>query len=291
MAYAEGGTHFLTIDGDIRSITPAWIPNFLQPLVLGEAGFVSPSYQRSKFEGSTTNHFAYPVVLATTGRHVRQPIAGDFAFTRALIDAIMKHPVPAFAQYYGIDIYLTLTALMEGLKHEQIELDQKLHNPSFHKLEYMFPQIAATTLDLLRRVRLSRVSLQSDTGVGSNIIPTGTFTHKSAATIMRERAQSQLTSEAGAWDWVPNDVVQGSNTFSQGVMLSEEWVIILANWLEFGLKNPSVSTDLLAKKLLPFFVIRAVSFWFASEQMTAAETELEIRRQAQMLHIRLQAHI
>lgn len=292
LAHTDKATHCITVDADIRSMTPAWIATLLAPLVSGRADFVSPSYERSQFEGSTTNHFAYPIVLTATGKHVRQPIAGDFAFTRELLEIIVSALAPVSANYYGIDIYLTLLALTQGLRHEQVNLGQKVHNPSFHKLEYMFPQIASTVLFMFRQMRFSKTLLQDDALTDPNIIPTAKFAHREAAKAMRERAQAQLRhDETTTWGWVPTHVFQKSEILDQGVVHDEDWIAILMAWLRFGLQNSLVNPDLLAEQLLPFFVLRATSFWFSSEQMTPEKVESEIKRQTRMLYIQFQNYL
>src|SRR5262249_28728748 len=50
------------VDGDLRSITPDWIEALLGPVLRGEADYVTPLYLRHRFDGSTTNHFAYPMI-------------------------------------------------------------------------------------------------------------------------------------------------------------------------------------------------------------------------------------
>ena len=246
-------------------------------------------YERSRFEGSTTNHFAYPLVLAVTGRHVRQPIAGDFAFGARLLDLLENIDLPEVVQQYGIDIYLTLAVLMNGLRHQQVTLGRKVHGPSFHKLEYMFPQIAAAALYLLRQAPLRTSVIQSDRLEGAGIIPVSVFSHRDSAKAMRARAQSILRSaKPDTWGWVPADTLRKcQETHEAGISL-DYWLDVLMSWLRFGLKDQRVSTDLLGEHIVPFFVLRATNFWFCSEQMTAEETELEIRRQARLLHTRFQ---
>lgn len=289
LARSEQATYCLTIDADIRSATPAWVGDLLGPLLANSADFVTPSYERSRFEGSTTNHFAYPLVFATTGRQVRQPIAGDFAFTAAMLDLIERLDVPDAAHYYGIDIYLTLAALMHGLRHHQIALGRKVHGPSFHKLEYMFPQIAAAALHMLREVTLRPSASPDDEAEAPNIIPVPVFPHKGSATDMQARARSALGSaNLEAWSWVPAAVIRKLRETSEPAVSLDDWLTILMGWLRFGLRDRRADADRLGEQLLPFFVLRATSFWFSSEQITAEETESEIRRQARLLHVRFQ---
>lgn len=289
LARSEQATYCLTIDADIRSATPAWVGDLLGPLLVNSVDFVTPSYERSRFEGSTTNHFAYPIVFAATGRHVRQPIAGDFAFTAALLNLIESLDVPDAARYYGIDIYLTLAALTHGFRHRQVVLGRKVHGPSFHKLEYMFPQIAVAALHALREAPLRLSALQDDEAEAPNIIPVPVFPHKDPAKDMQARAQSLLMSaDLEAWSWVPATVIRKLRETSEPAVSLDDWLAVLMGWLRFGLQDRRISADLLGEQLLPLFVLRATSFWFSSEQMTAEETEDEIRQQARLLHVSFQ---
>lgn len=289
LARSEQATYCLTIDADIRSATPAWVGDLLGPLLANSADFVTPSYERSRFEGSTTNHFAYPLVFATTGWYVRQPIAGDFAFTAAMLDLIERLNAPDAAHYYGIDIYLTLAALTHGLRHHQIALGRKVHGPSFQKLEYMFPQIAAAALHALREVPLRPSAPQDDEAGAPNIIPVPVFPHRDPAKNMQTRAQSLLMSaDLETWGWVPVTMVRKLREADGAVLSLDDWLTVLMGWLRFGLQDRRINADLLGEQLLPFFVLRATGFWFSSEQMTAEETEGEIRQQARLLHVRFQ---
>lgn len=74
----------LTIDSDIISATSDWVIKLIKPLINNDADYVTPIYEHSRFEGSSTNHFTYPLVYAFMGNVIRQPIAGDFAFTKKI---------------------------------------------------------------------------------------------------------------------------------------------------------------------------------------------------------------
>ena len=73
------------LDADVTSITPGWIASLLQPAVAGQAAMAFPLYRRHRFEGATTNLFAYPVISALCGSSIRQPIGGDFGLGRDLL--------------------------------------------------------------------------------------------------------------------------------------------------------------------------------------------------------------
>ena len=90
----------------VISMNDNWIHTFLDKLINEKFNYVVPSYKRSRFEGSTTNQFAYPILYALTGKRIRQPIGGDFAFDKNYIDYIIKQPYNDSIKKYGIDIYI-----------------------------------------------------------------------------------------------------------------------------------------------------------------------------------------
>ena len=100
----------VTVDADVKSLKPKWITKFLTKLIHENYDYVTPIYKRSRYEGSTTNHFAFPIVYAITGLPIRQPIAGDFAFNKKFIELVLNYPVNDSIKRYGIDIYMTLIA-------------------------------------------------------------------------------------------------------------------------------------------------------------------------------------
>lgn len=209
IAYEDEVDYCVTVDADIRSGNPQWINDLLTPLLENQADFVTPLYKRSRFEGSSTNHFAYPVTLALTGVRVRQPIAGDFGFNFALLEVVNKLDIPEGTQYYGIDVFLTLATLMNGLHHKQIDLGLKLHNPSHTKLEYMFPQIAEVELSMLRHLDIKKISLPAKENFVTNITESKVFLHKDVAKKMHRDAVFYLSSaDIFYWGWVPDDLIK-----------------------------------------------------------------------------------
>jgi hypothetical protein len=284
LAYIEKVDYCLTIDADVSSVDPSWIKDLLTPILNKEADFVTPLYERSRFEGSTTNHFAYPLVLAFTGIEVRQPIAGDFAFNFSLVDLIYNLNTSESVNNYGIDIFLVLSALSNGLKHKEVKLGKKIHNPSFDKLEYMFPQVASATLSLLQNMTVKKNNIFQTKILLNNISSLSSFPHKEAAEKMRDNSFLYLKSvNLREWNWVPLDYIEKFEKENNKKIQMKDWVVLLYEWVNYSLKNKNINTDFLAKQLLPFFVVRATTFWFFSEKATAGETENQIKNQALLL--------
>jgi len=274
----------ITIDADISSATPDWIEEMLEPLVSGSAQFVTPIYERSRFEGSTTNHFAFPTVFAFSGLSVRQPIGGDFAFSKDFISKVCKFKVSEGTFFYGIDIFLTLIALSQNLKIKQVLLGKKIHSPSFRNLEFMFPQIAESAVNVLRQVN-SLPNYAEVKDIKSNIIESNVFKHKDEAYSMLTRAYSNIIKmNRSDLEWLPDSaqsMVRDIKNSKEGITISSRiWVDILSSWYTNLLTDKSVDLKLMARSLLPFFVLRSVGFWFASENMLLSDVENEINNQA-----------
>ncbi len=280
IAKKEGADFCVIIDSDLRSINPSWIKKFLDPLLRYEADFVTPLYKRSRFEGSSTNHFAFPVLYAMTGEKIRQPIAGEFAFNSFFLKKIK--PNNAIKQY-GIDIHLTLSAIINNFKISEINLEKKIHNKSFNKLEKMFPQIASSLLFTLRENKIKKRKSANDLLHADNIISGINFTHKKEASQMRSRALVKIKNiKYKNLKWFPKEVEIKENAIN-----AKDWTTILSSWLKYGLREKNTDTLFLSKQLLPFFVLRATYFWFSSEKMTSAETEKKIIEQSTSLYEKL----
>ena len=77
------------VDADLKSITPEWIQYLGEPIFSG-FNYVCPIYVRHKYDGSITNHIAYPLLRTLYGLRVRQPIGGDFGFSGRMARAFLS---------------------------------------------------------------------------------------------------------------------------------------------------------------------------------------------------------
>lgn len=146
----------ITIDADSRSITPEWIERMAKPIYLYSYGFVSPYYLRDKHDGTITNALVYPLTRALYGLRVRQPIGGDFALTAGLVQAVLRQRVWNYdtdVKRFGIDVWLTTTAINEGFRTCQASLGVKIHDPKnpLFDVTPMFKQVCGTMFGLMRK--------------------------------------------------------------------------------------------------------------------------------------------
>jgi hypothetical protein len=149
-----GARACVLLDADLRSVTPEWVARLAGPIVAGEADYVAPLYTRHKYDGTITNNLAYPLTRALYGVRVRQPIGGDFGVGAAVLAACLDQDVwHTDVARFGIDIFLTTTALAEGYRVHQAALGAKVHDPKdpAASLGPMFRQVVGTLFALMAR--------------------------------------------------------------------------------------------------------------------------------------------
>ena len=144
----------ILVDADLRSISPEWIHNLAEPLVDQGYDFVAPYYQRYKYDATITNTVVYNLTRALYGYRIRQPIGGDFGMSRAAILKFLEYDVwDTDVARFGIDIWLTVTAIIHGLRICQARLGAKVHDvkdPGEH-LGPMFRQVVGTVFTLMEQ--------------------------------------------------------------------------------------------------------------------------------------------
>jgi len=149
--------HFLkaraaaVFDSDLKSITPEWIKNILDPIFNGY-DFVAPDYYRYKFDGTITNTIAYNLTRALYGVKVRQPIGGDFGISDGLAKHYLDQDVwGTDVAKFGIDIWMTINAIIGKFKICQARLGAKIHGEKdpTADLSPMFRQVVGTIFKLM----------------------------------------------------------------------------------------------------------------------------------------------
>lgn len=138
----------IIVDADLKSITKEWIEYLGKPIVNGY-DYVSPLYSRHQFDGTITNHICYPVMFGMLSTDIRQPIGGEFAFSPRVMNYWLEQPWSDCTKQYGIDIFMSLNAVLGGFKICQSGLGTKVHKASAPKLGIMFEQVIETLLTTL----------------------------------------------------------------------------------------------------------------------------------------------
>lgn len=134
------------VDADLISITPEWIKYMAYPILEKEYDYITPIYSRHKYDGTITNNICYPLIYGIFGKNIRQPIGGDFALSSKLASHLLNQPLHRTTHEYGIDIFMTMQAVVGDFKIGQVGLGAKIHKPSAPKLGPMFVQVVNTAL-------------------------------------------------------------------------------------------------------------------------------------------------
>lgn len=164
------------VDADLRSITSDWIHYLLDPVLTRGYQFVAPVYLRHKYDATITNNIVYNLTRVLYGKRIRQPIGGDFAFSSEVAKYYAEQDVwETDVARYGIDIWMTTTAITQNFRVCQSNLGVKIHDikdPVLH-LGPMFRQVVYILFALMERFEAYWKNV-----IGSE--PVETFGHKNS---------------------------------------------------------------------------------------------------------------
>ena len=138
-------------DSDLRSITPDWVKNVIEPVIEGY-DFVAPDYLRHKFDGTITNTIAYNLTRALYGYRIRQPIGGDFGLSSTMLKRYLEEDIwESDVARFGIDIWLTTLAIVSDARICQTRLGVKIHGEKDPAADLgpMFRQVVGTIFTML----------------------------------------------------------------------------------------------------------------------------------------------
>jgi hypothetical protein len=151
-----GASGCAVVDSDLRSIRPFWLEHLLAPVLVHGFDYVTPIYARHRFDGTITNSIAYPLTTALYGARLRQPIGGDFGFSGQMAAHYAERDVwDSDVARFGIDIWMTTVAVVEGFRVCQAHLAAKIHDPKDPGAELgpMFRQVVGSLFALAGRYR------------------------------------------------------------------------------------------------------------------------------------------
>jgi glycosyltransferase involved in cell wall biosynthesis len=154
LAQKLGAKACAVVDSDLRSITPEWIELLISPILYAGQDLVTPYYLRHKYDGTITNSVVYPLTRTLYGVRVRQPIGGEFGLSARLVERYLQSDDwETDVARYGIDIWMTTTAIAEKFRVAQSYLGAKLHDakdPS-SDLSAMLTQVVGSVFALMQR--------------------------------------------------------------------------------------------------------------------------------------------
>jgi len=140
IAVKEGHSNILFVDADIISITSKWFDLMVNGMKKYNADMVRGYFDRSPFNAQITRHVTIPSInmFFPEGRGISQPLGGELCMNSQFVQCLLCYPL-APPSTWGIDTFMTVTALVEGFNIVEIYLSQKLHKgKTLSQLENMF---------------------------------------------------------------------------------------------------------------------------------------------------------
>ncbi len=278
----------VVVDSDLRSITPEWIELLLKPVLNGGFDYVAPLYHRHKFDGTITNSIVYPLTRALYGKRVRQPIGGDFGFSGKLAQFYLTKDVwETDVARFGIDIWMTTTALANGFRVAQSFLGAKIHDAKDPgtDLGNMLYQVVSATFQLMEDYDAKWLTVS-----GSQPVPTFGFEYtvglehvnvNSARMIALFREGVQNLREIwlgilGAGDLREVERLAALDDASFRFPLAL-WTRIIYDYA-LAFHRGQLSAGHLLKSLLPLYVGKTASFVMEVTPLEVHEAEAEIEK-------------
>jgi glycosyltransferase involved in cell wall biosynthesis len=276
----------IVVDADLKSITPSWIRYLGEPL-MGRFDYVTPIYARHKYDGTITNHIAYPLLRTLFGLRVRQPIGGDFGFSGKLARAFLSEKLwSEKIANFGIDVWMTTIAIARHFNVCQAFLG----TPKIHRakdpaadLTSMFKQVVSTMFDLMMDFEylwkyISESRPSSIYGFGLGVVE-----KPPAINVDTEKLCESLKHGFKKYGKVWEEII-GMPDYSEILKFRENkaidqfyypsnlWARILFNFA-VAYKNNETDRDLLLEALIPFYHSRVLSYVNHTQGMETRESE------------------
>jgi glycosyltransferase involved in cell wall biosynthesis len=276
------------VDSDLRSITPEWVELLIRPVLEGGYHYVAPYYLRHKYDGTITNSIIYPLTRALYGKSIRQPIGGDFGFSGEIAEFYLGKDVwESDVAKYGIDIWMTTTAVANNFKVCQAFLGAKIHDPKDPgaDLSAMLYQVVGATLDLMETYEnVWKIVKKSE--------PVETLGFRYAVGLepvsvnidrMIDKFRLGVKELGDIWnEFLPKRIIKSLKVISalekDNFSISDDtWVEIIC-YFALAAHKKVINKEHLLKSLTPLYIGRTASFVIETWESNAQEVEDRIEK-------------
>ncbi len=145
----------IILDANLLSVKTTWIPNLAEPILSGQADYVSPLYVRHRHDSPITRVMVYPLGRALYGRQIAQPLCVDHAFSAKVNDLFLAQRWEPDDRGYKSDFQMLTLALRNQVRicqsfmayprlATETKLDADLAKAFTHVAKAMFKQITET---------------------------------------------------------------------------------------------------------------------------------------------------
>ena len=282
----------VVVDSDLRSITPEWVRLLASPIIRKEFDYVTPHYLRHKYDGTITKNIAYPMTRMLYGLDVRQPIGGDFGFSGKLAEAYLTQDVwDSDVARFGIDIWMTTTAINTGARICQAPVGVKIHEAKdpAETLGPMFRQVVGTLFALMwvyeerwRRVQGSKAVPLCGTQQGGRLEPI-----KVTPSTMLDKLRAGQETFHDLWSQIlaakTLALVQEaiSRRHEEFDLPAELWARIVMDFA-VAYNKSLLPSERVMEAMIPLYLGRTAAFVKETSEMTTQEAERVVRAQAEI---------
>lgn len=164
----------LFLDADLSEINQYQIEAILKPILDGEADITKTKFKREA--GRVTELTAKPLLqFFFPELNFDQPLSGQFASVKSFLDRI------DLEQDYGVDIGIVLDADAQGMRIQEVDIGNIVHEMStLQELNIMANEVVRTIVD--RAINYGRLTMVDDLGnairmeiMGLSIVTFGIF--------------------------------------------------------------------------------------------------------------------
>ncbi len=271
------------VDSDLRSITPEWIELLISPVLNAGYDYVAPYYHRHKYDGTITNTIVYPMTRALYGHRIRQPIGGDFGLSGRLASFYLSKNVwETDVARFGIDIWMTTTAVANTFKVCQAFLGAKIHDPKEpgSDLSAMLHQVVISVFNLMEEYAAIWKDIK-----GSQPVPTFGFVYSVGLEPIKVNLDGMIEKfRLGVKElsvmyesFLPGELMWflatvGEKPKEKFSIPDNVWVEIVYNFA-IACHRKLMSREHIIKSLTPLYLGKVASFVIETWDSTAAEVE------------------
>lgn len=282
----------VVVDSDLRSITPGWIELLAQPVLEYEYDYIAPYYHRHKYDGTITNGIIYPLTRTLYGKSVRQPIGGEFGFSGRLASRYLEKDVwDTDVARFGIDIWMTVTAIAEGFRVGQAYLGAKLHDAKDPgaDLTSMFRQVVGSFFSLMESYDAVWQNVRSwepvplfgfpfEVGVEPLTVNTDRMIHAAQQGVndLQEIYNSFLSAQT------LQDLTNFVHRNGQGFHIPDALWVRMIYEAAAAYHHHALDRDHLLQSLIPLYLGRTASFVLEVTEGTAPQVEERIEQLCQV---------
>ena len=120
----------VTLDPNVTSVTPEWIPALAAPVRDGRADLVAPRYPRAATDAPLVTQLVRPLVRAAYGWTLSEPLMGEFGCSRPFASHCLElSGMGTGATPEGVDVWMVAEALVKGFRPAQAALGPRLLEP------------------------------------------------------------------------------------------------------------------------------------------------------------------